>query len=277
MLPYRSHLRHISGVRLSHMRLKRKGNKINASGSWTNKYWIQTTNWPITLHLNFLRNDYYCKQKLITFPLDRWNGRCLKRDRYTMSMVERSGKLLCHQLKQTAVQKAIPEIWVSSDCTFLHPQTINDHYHSLQEIHHAISSSLLIDLFKSNDMLDAPIVAEENNTDNKIYANQKDPGSWCIAIEFYKAFISKLAPFLCLLFQKIPSDGNLPLTMTQATISVLLKKGRDPLDCGSYRPISLLCCVQDSHKSSTTALRNSATKTYWPWSNRVYTREAFVL
>ena len=30
--------------------------------------------------------------------------------------------------------------------------------------------------------------------------------------------------------------------MTQATISLLLKKGKDPLKYESYRPVSLLCC-----------------------------------
>lgn len=39
--------------------------------------------------------------------------------------------------------------------------------------------------------------------------------------------------------------------LTQATISVLLKKSKNPLDCGSYCPISLLCC---SYKILTKAL-----------------------
>lgn len=87
-----------------------------------------------------------------------------------------------------------------------------------------------------------PIMAEEITQAIRSMQTGKTPGPDGFPIEFYKAFISKLASFLCLLFQEITSEGNLPLTMTQATISVLLRKGRDPLDCGLYRPISLLCC-----------------------------------
>ena len=32
-----------------------------------------------------------------------------------------------------------------------------------------------------------------------------------------------------------------PPTLSQATISLLLKKDKDPLSCGNYRPISLPC------------------------------------
>lgn len=41
---------------------------------------------------------------------------------------QRAGKLLCHQLKQTMAQSAIPEIRVSPDSTSSHPQTINDRF-----------------------------------------------------------------------------------------------------------------------------------------------------
>ena len=37
-------------------------------------------------------------------------------------------------------------------------------------------------------------------------------------------------------------QGSLPPTMSKAVISVLLKKGNDPMKFESYRPISLLCC-----------------------------------
>lgn len=56
------------------------------------------------------------------------------------------------------------------------------------------------------------------------------------------AFTSKLSPVLSKLFEEILSVQKLPSTMTQATIIVLPKKDKDPRDCGSYRPISLLCC-----------------------------------
>ena len=35
-------------------------------------------------------------------------------------------------------------------------------------------------------------------------------------------------------------QGTLPPTLMQASISIIYKKGKDPLNCSSYRPISLL-------------------------------------
>ena len=42
------------------------------------------------------------------------------------------------------------------------------------------------------------------------------------------------------MFTESYNSGILPNTLNQACISLLLKKGKDPLSCGSYRPISLL-------------------------------------
>lgn len=42
------------------------------------------------------------------------------------------------------------------------------------------------------------------------------------------------------MFEHSLSSGTLPNTLTEATISVMLKKDKNPAECSSYRPISLL-------------------------------------
>ena len=49
-----------------------------------------------------------------------------------------------------------------------------------------------------------------------------------------------MAPLLLSVFNKSLDSGLLPPTLTQATIALLLKKDKDPISCGSYRPLSLL-------------------------------------
>lgn len=58
--------------------------------------------------------------------------------------------------------------------------------------------------------------------------------------EFYKVLSFNLSPLLCAVFSEIHTNVFLPQTFTQATISVTLKKNKDPRRCESYRPISLL-------------------------------------
>ena len=89
-------------------------------------------------------------------------------------------------------------------------------------------------------MLDAPITTEEITQAITSMQNGKTPGPDGFPVEFYKAFISKLAPFSCLLFQEITSDRKLPLTMTQATISVLLKV---EIHWTVVHIVQLACCV----------------------------------
>ena len=43
------------------------------------------------------------------------------------------------------------------------------------------------------------------------------------------------------MFNESLQSGSLPLTLSQATIYLILKKDEDPLSCTNYRPISLLC------------------------------------
>ena len=70
--------------------------------------------------------------------------------------------------------------------------------------------------------------------------NGKSPGPDRFPVEFYKKFSKKLSPLLLEMFQQSHQQGTLPPTLTQASISLILKKGKDPLNCSSFRPISLL-------------------------------------
>lgn len=68
----------------------------------------------------------------------------------------------------------------------------------------------------------------------------KTPGPDGYTYEFYKKFTLELCPLLQAMFNESLSSGCLPSTLRQAAITLLPKGGKDPLQCASYRPISLL-------------------------------------
>lgn len=70
------------------------------------------------------------------------------------------------------------------------------------------------------------------------------PDGWLV--KYYKIFSSRLVPILKSIYDETLETASLPLTLTQATISLILKKDKNPLDCSSYRHITLHCC--DSKK-----------------------------
>ncbi len=90
--------------------------------------------------------------------------------------------------------------------------------------------------------IDRGITAGEVTQAIKSMQSGKVRGPDGFSIEIYKEFADKLASILSQLYQDIFEQQKLPQTMTQAIISVLLKKDKDPLLCSSYRPISLLNC-----------------------------------
>ena len=52
-------------------------------------------------------------------------------------------------------------------------------------------------------------------------------------------FIDILAPVLTKVYSESLSAGQLPNTLNESVISVILKKGKDSLDPANYQPISL--------------------------------------
>lgn len=74
----------------------------------------------------------------------------------------------------------------------------------------------------------------------KSLQTRKAPGPVGFPNEFYATFCTQLSPILVEVYADSFMAGHLPDTLNQACITLLAKKDRDPLNCASYRPISLL-------------------------------------
>lgn len=94
----------------------------------------------------------------------------------------------------------------------------------------------------SHDCLEEEFTLEEIATAVSAMKSGKSPGPDGFPTEFYRTFSGLLCPFLSRLFAECLNTSKLPPSLYQASISLLLKKNKDPLECGSYRPISLLNC-----------------------------------
>lgn len=67
----------------------------------------------------------------------------------------------------------------------------------------------------------------------------KAPGPDGFTVKFYKYFALELAPLMLDMYLNSLERGTLPPTLSQAVITLILKKDKEPTDCRSYRPISL--------------------------------------
>uniref|UniRef100_A0A3Q3G6H4 Reverse transcriptase domain-containing protein n=1 Tax=Kryptolebias marmoratus TaxID=37003 RepID=A0A3Q3G6H4_KRYMA len=74
----------------------------------------------------------------------------------------------------------------------------------------------------------------------KSLKNNKSPGPDGYTNDFYKTFIDLLAPLLLKAYHHALKSKTMALSWSEATIVVIHKEGKDPIDCQSYRPISLL-------------------------------------
>ena len=168
---------------------------------------------------------------------------------------ERAGKLLCHQLKQSATAGFISAIKDGQGNVVINQRDINARFESFYRdlyTSEACSDDLIETYFEN---LQLPSLEESDKRDTekpidmleienaiKKMKSGKAPGPDGFPIEFYKKFAPKLIPVLLKMFEEVLDSKTLPPTMTQASISLLLKKNKDPLLCESYRPVSLLCC-----------------------------------
>lgn len=169
---------------------------------------------------------------------------------------DKAGRLLALQLKQRSAERVISGIEIGADSISHDPRVINDQfkyfYSTLYQSEVGSNSSEIYSFLDSLDLpklspdaqspLEQPLSIEEITNAIKLSQTGRAPGPDGFPMEFYKEFSSKLTPILESVYAESFATGNLPQTLTQATISVLLKKDKDPVQCSSYRPISLLCC-----------------------------------
>lgn len=167
---------------------------------------------------------------------------------------DKVGKLLAHQLRQSCAAHQILQIQTQSGVTTDLKQ-INEQfkqfYMSLYTSEQTTNPSSVMDDFFDllkmpgvdpdlTEKLEAEISVDELK--KVVYSMQsgKCPGLDGYPVEFYRTFIDKLAPILIDMYNESFILSKLPSTLTQASISLILKKNKDPLSCASYRPISLL-------------------------------------
>lgn len=84
--------------------------------------------------------------------------------------------------------------------------------------------------------LNQPLTISEIQTAINSMHSGRAPGPDGFPAEYYKIFSSRLVPILKSMYDESLETGCLPPTLTQATISLILKKDKNPLDCSSYRP-----------------------------------------
>lgn len=167
---------------------------------------------------------------------------------------DKAGRLLARQLKARTASNQITQITDESGSITSDPDNINNTFRSFFSQLYA-SESLTDENQLNNffDRLDLPKMSPEDNLrlDAALALSEikeaiqsmnsgKSPGPDGYRVEFYKKFSDQLAPLLLEMFNHSFKQGTLPPTLMQASISLIYKKGKDPMSCASYRPISLL-------------------------------------
>ncbi len=138
----------------------------------------------------------------------------------------------------------------SSDTKLIN-DTFRNFYAKLYQSEQTNDAKTLMEAFFSK--LDLPTVSQDQKSilNTKISVTElheaiqhlqtgKAPGSDGLGSEFYKEFQNLLLEPMTNMFNHSFECDTLLSSLREANISLILKKGKYPENCSSYRPISLL-------------------------------------
>ncbi|KAF0035372.1 hypothetical protein F2P81_013130 [Scophthalmus maximus] len=163
---------------------------------------------------------------------------------------DKGGRLLAHQPKRQASSRLITQIKDPVGALLSAPSDMNatfkTFYSALYQSDSQTDNTTMDRFFNNLNVpaidpamghnLSSPLVLQEIVDAIISMQSNKAPGPDGYPTEFFKKFCSKLASLLLDVYSESIDRGKLPPTLTQASISLLLKKDKDP----TRWPLSLL-------------------------------------
>lgn len=176
----------------------------------------------------------------------------LKNQSTTYEHGDRAGEILARQLKGTRSKQAINGVTLQNGVTDQLGiiDAFKSYYQELYSSNICSDPILVYNFFRDLPIptipldqvsgLDAPIQQQEIVAAIKSLQPWKSPGPDGFPSEFYAMFSEQLSPLFAEACADSFNRGFLPSTLNHACITLLPKKYKNPLECASYRPISLL-------------------------------------